>query len=97
MQSNTKTEYSPTIEQNNEEENETTLNEMILQNYTITGSDDDFISNEELREDAKQFKSSLKKLKGGMQFIGKQCVREGMHMDEQGKRRKGIFGIKYIE
>lgn len=89
--------FAVTIEQNNEEENETTLNEMILQNYTITGSDDDFISNEELREDAKQFKSSLKKLKGGMQFIGKQCVREGMHMDEQGKRRKGIFGIKYIE
>lgn len=86
--------FAVTIEQNNEEENETPLNEMILQNYTITGSDDDFISNEELREDAKQFKSSLKKLKAGIQFIGPQMVREGMHMDEQGKRRKGIFGIK---
>ena len=34
---------------------------MILQNYTITGSDDDFISNKELREDAKQFKYIYKK------------------------------------
>jgi hypothetical protein len=88
-----------TIEKNNTagDENEASLNENIIENFIITGSDSDFISNEKLRKDARDFKVSLKKLKEGIMYVADGRVREGRQRVEEGKQQKGLFGIKDVE
>jgi hypothetical protein len=75
------------------DENETSLDENIIENY-IVGNETDFISNDELRIDAEQFKVSLKKLKQNLNFCFDQKIKEGKHKDGE-TRKQGIFGLKY--
>jgi len=67
------------------------LDERVLSNYNLTGSDAHFVSNEGLREYADECGCSLKKLKA--QIIGmNNKIREGIHK-EGTKQLKGLRGI----
>lgn len=78
-----------------EGEQDIQLDERILSAFKLTGSDDDFVSNEDMRDLAVEWGCSLKKLKA--QIIGMNSkIREGIHK-EDGKKFKGFRGIAMKE
>ncbi len=78
-----------------EGEQDIQLDERILSAFTLTGSDDDFVSNEDMCDLAVEWGCSLKKLK--IQILGMNSkIREGMHK-ECGKKFKGFRGIALKE
>jgi hypothetical protein len=78
-----------------EGEQDVQLDERVLSTFKLTGSDDDFVSNEEMRDLAIEWGCSLKKLK--IQILGMNSkIREGIHK-EGGKQFKGFRGISMKE
>jgi hypothetical protein len=68
------------------------LDERVLSQYVLSGSDAHFVSNEDLREYAEECGCSLKKLKAQIISMNK-IIKEGKHK-EGSKDFKGLRGIK---
>lgn len=78
-----------------EGEQDIQLDERILSAFKLTGSDDDFVSNEDMRDLAVEWGCSLKKLK--IEILGLNSkIREGIRK-EGGKQFKGFRGISMKE
>lgn len=78
-----------------EGEQDIQLDERIITAFNLTGSDDDFTSNEDMRDLAVEWGCSLKKLK--IEILGMNSkIREGIHK-EGGKKFKGFRGIALKE
>jgi len=78
-----------------EGEQDIQLDERIITAFNLTGSDDDFVSNEDMRDLAVEWCCSLKKLK--IEILGMNSkIREGIHK-EGGKKFKGFRGIALKE
>lgn len=78
-----------------EGEQDIQLDERIITTFKLTGSDDDFVSNEDMRDLAVEWGCSLKKLK--IEILGMNPkIREGIRK-EGGKQLKGFRGISVKE
>lgn len=78
-----------------EGEQDIQLDERIITAFNLTGSDNDFTSNEDMRDLAAEWGCSLKKLK--IEILGMNSkIREGIHK-EGGKQFKGFRGIALKE
>jgi len=78
-----------------EGEQDIQLDERVISAFKLTGSEEDFVSNEDMRDLAVEWGCSLKKLKA--QIIGMNTkIREGIHK-EGGKQFKGFRGIAMKE
>lgn len=78
-----------------EGEQDIQLDERVISAFKLTGSEDDFVSNEDMRDLAVEWGCSLKKLKA--QIIGmNNKIYEGVHK-EGGKKFKGFRGIALKE
>jgi hypothetical protein len=78
-----------------EGEQDIQLDERVLSQFNLTGSDNDFVSNEDMRDLAVEWGCSLRKLK--TQILGMNSkIREGIHK-EGGKQFKGFRGIALKE
>jgi hypothetical protein len=78
-----------------EGEQDIQLDERVLSAFKLTGSDNDFVSNEDMRGLAVEWGCSLKKLK--IEILGMNSkIREGIHK-EGGKQFKGFRGIAMKE
>lgn len=78
-----------------EGEQDIQLDERILSAFKLSGSDDDFVSNEDMRDLAVEWGCSLKKLK--IEILGMNSkIREGIHK-EGSKKFKGFRGIALKE
>jgi hypothetical protein len=78
-----------------EGEQDIQLDERVISAFNLTGSDSDFVTNDEMRELAVEWGCSLKKLK--VQILGMNSkIREGIRK-EGGKQFKGFRGISLKE
>jgi hypothetical protein len=78
-----------------EGEQDILLDERIQSTFNLTGSDNDFVSNEEMRDLAAEWGCSLKKLK--IELLGMNSkIRDGIRK-EGGKQFKGFRGISTKE
>jgi hypothetical protein len=78
-----------------EGEQDIQLDERILSAFKLSGCDDDFVSNEDMRDLAVEWGCSLKKLK--IEILGMNSkIREGIHK-EGSKKFKGFRGIALKE